>query len=46
LGRIGGDADLSSRGRKYAENLAKQLGGPGSNPNAPKPRLVRKYFRT
>lgn len=39
-GRIGGDADLSARGKKYAENLAKQLGGPGSAPNSPKPRLV------
>lgn len=40
LGRIGGDADLSPRGRKYGENLAKQLGGPGSSPNCPKPRLI------
>ncbi|KAG5674337.1 hypothetical protein PVAND_004312 [Polypedilum vanderplanki] len=40
LGRIGGDADLSPRGKKYSENLAKQLGGPGSSPNAPKPRLI------
>jgi broad specificity phosphatase PhoE len=40
LGRIGGDADLSPRGRKYAENLAKQLGGPGSSSNSPKPRLI------
>lgn len=43
LGRIGGDADLSSRGKKYAENLAKQLGGPGSIHNCPKPRLVSRY---
>ncbi|CRL00079.1 CLUMA_CG013360, isoform A [Clunio marinus] len=40
LGRIGGDADLSDRGRKYADNLAKQLGGPGSSKDSPKPRLI------
>lgn len=40
LGRIGGDADLSPRGMKYAERLARQLGGPGSAPDCPKPKLV------
>lgn len=44
LGRIGGDADLSPRGRKYGDNLAKQLGGPGCSPNSPKPRLVNVYL--
>lgn len=40
LGRIGGDADLSPRGMKYAERLARQLGGPGSAPDCPKPKLI------
>ncbi|XP_058451427.1 6-phosphofructo-2-kinase/fructose-2,6-bisphosphatase-like isoform X2 [Malaya genurostris] len=40
LGKIGGDADLSPRGMKYAERLAKQLGGPGSAPDCPKPKLI------
>lgn len=40
LGRIGGDADLSPRGMKYAERLARQLGGPGSAPDGPKPKLI------
>lgn len=38
-GRIGGDADLSPHGRKYAENLAKQLAN-----STPKPRLVNKQL--
>jgi len=36
----GGDSDLSPRGKNYGMSLAKQLGGPGSIPNGPKPRLV------
>lgn len=36
LGRIGGDADLSPRGRKYAERLTRQLDSPGY----PQPTLV------
>lgn len=31
---------MSPRGRKYGELLAKQLGGPGSSANSPKPRLI------
>lgn len=40
LGRIGGDADLSPRGMKYAERLARQLGGPGSAPDSPRPKVI------
>ncbi|XP_050085919.1 6-phosphofructo-2-kinase/fructose-2,6-bisphosphatase-like isoform X2 [Anopheles aquasalis] len=40
LGRIGGDADLSPRGMKYADRLARQLGGPGSAPDCPRPKLI------
>ncbi|XP_055644354.1 6-phosphofructo-2-kinase/fructose-2,6-bisphosphatase 1-like isoform X2 [Toxorhynchites rutilus septentrionalis] len=40
LGRIGGDSDLSPRGMKYAERLARQLGGPGATPDGPKPKLI------
>lgn len=39
LGRIGGDADLSSRGRNYAELLTKYLTG-GSSSGAIPPKLV------
>lgn len=40
LGRIGGDAELSPRGMKYAERLARALGGPGSPPDSAKPKLI------
>ncbi|XP_053697113.1 6-phosphofructo-2-kinase/fructose-2,6-bisphosphatase 1-like isoform X1 [Sabethes cyaneus] len=40
LGRIGGDAELSPRGIKYSERLAKCLGGPGSAQDCPKPKLI------
>nr|XP_040239996.2 6-phosphofructo-2-kinase/fructose-2,6-bisphosphatase-like isoform X2 [Anopheles coluzzii] len=40
LGRIGGDADLSPRGMKYADRLARQLGGPGSAPDSPRPKVI------
>lgn len=36
MGRIGGDADLSSRGMEYAKNLAKHF-----TKTSPKPRLVK-----
>lgn len=44
LGRIGGDADLSPRGRIYAESLARHFGGPGSKSDCMKPRLVSFFF--
>lgn len=37
LGRIGGDADLSTRGRRYSERLTKYL---GSTSGVVKPKLV------
>ena len=40
VGRIGGDSDLSPRGKIYAESLARQFGGPGSKADSMKPRLV------
>uniref|UniRef100_A0A182MTZ2 Uncharacterized protein n=1 Tax=Anopheles culicifacies TaxID=139723 RepID=A0A182MTZ2_9DIPT len=46
LGRIGGDADLSSRGMKYAERLARQLGGPGSAPDCPRPKVVSRNYKS
>lgn len=42
LGRIGGDADLSKRGRSYAERLTKFL---GAAPGVVPPKLVRIYSR-
>ena len=38
VGRIGGDADLSPRGRSYADRLTKFL---GTTPGITKPKLVR-----
>lgn len=40
IGRIGGDADLSPRGQKYAERLTKALGGLGSQPGGPRPKVI------
>lgn len=41
LGRIGGNADLTSRGLKYAERLTKYLSGLGSSGSgAKKPKLI------
>lgn len=40
LGRIGGNADLSPRGMKYAERLTKYLSGLGTSASPKKPRLI------
>lgn len=40
VGRIGGNADLSPRGQKYAERLYRQLGAIGSASGTVTPKLV------